>query len=126
MTDTPLFDALTHMTVEELTDHIAQATAILARKRDDARSAFIEETRRKAESLGLSLNDLIAEATGKPAGKHAQADKGERRKVSVKYRDPENQENTWTGRGMRPRWLRDKIDAGTTLESFLVEEMPAS
>lgn len=119
-------DTLSNMTVEELTDHIAQATAILARKRDDARSAFIEETRRKAESLGLSLNDLIAEATGKRAGKHTQADKRERRKVAVKYRDPENQENTWTGRGMRPRWLRDKIDAGTTLESFLVEEMPAS
>lgn len=126
MTNSSFADALSNMTVEELTDHIAQATAILARKRDDARSAFIEETRRKADSLGLSLNDLIAEATGKPAGKRAQADKGERQKVAVKYRDPENAENTWTGRGMRPRWLRDKIDAGTTLESFLVGEIPAS
>jgi DNA-binding protein H-NS len=26
-------------------------------------------------------------------------------KVPVKYRDPENPANTWTGRGLMPRWL---------------------
>ena len=26
-------------------------------------------------------------------------------KVPVKYRDPKNPANTWTGRGLMPRWL---------------------
>ena len=25
--------------------------------------------------------------------------------VAVKYRDPQNPENTWTGRGRMPRWM---------------------
>ena len=28
--------------------------------------------------------------------------------------------DSWTGRGPRPRWLRDAIDAGATLDEFLI------
>jgi DNA-binding protein H-NS len=31
--------------------------------------------------------------------------KGKRGKVAVKYRDPANAANTWTGRGRMPRWM---------------------
>lgn len=36
----------------------------------------------------------------------------------VKYRDDEG--NTWTGIGQRPRWLRAKVLAGATLEQFRI------
>jgi DNA-binding protein H-NS len=29
-------------------------------------------------------------------------------KVAIKYRDPNNAENTWTGRGVMPKWLRGR------------------
>lgn len=45
-----------------------------------------------------------------------------------KYRDPTKPENTWAGRGKQPGWLKEKIDAGASLEDFLVDkpEVPSS
>jgi DNA-binding protein H-NS len=113
--------SLEALSVEELIAHIAAAQAILSAKQEKLREAFIEETRRKAQTLGFSLEDLFS---GTPAKKPAGRDKGEksavRRPVAVKYRDPQNPESTWTGRGMKPRWLRDKLNAGEKIEDFLV------
>ena len=39
-------------------------------------------------------------------------------KVAVKYRDTRG--NSWTGRGSTPRWVREALAQGATLESFLV------
>jgi DNA-binding protein H-NS len=41
-------------------------------------------------------------------------------KVAVKYRDPKHPENTWTGRGMKARWLSDYLKAGAKLEDFRI------
>lgn len=39
-------------------------------------------------------------------------------KVAVKYRDEGG--NSWTGRGSTPRWVREALAQGATLENFLV------
>jgi len=44
-----------------------------------------------------------------------------RQKSPVKYRNPEEPEQTWTGRGKRPSWLREALDSGRTLEEFSIE-----
>jgi DNA-binding protein H-NS len=37
------------------------------------------------------------------------------------YRDPDNPFNTWAGvRGRRPKWLRDKLAAGYTLDQLRI------
>lgn len=41
-------------------------------------------------------------------------------KVPVKYRDPSNPKHQWSGRGMKPKWLRELLDQGRTLEEFSV------
>src|SRR5262245_32602820 len=41
--------------------------------------------------------------------------------VAVKYRDPANPENTWTGRGRMPRWMAAASKGGKAKkEDFLV------
>lgn len=37
--------------------------------------------------------------------------------IPVKYRDGQN---TWTGRGKLPKWLKAKVESGESLESFKV------
>ena len=32
-------------------------------------------------------------------------------KIAAKYRDPDNPENTWSGRGKRPRWMQSHLKA---------------
>jgi DNA-binding protein H-NS len=41
------------------------------------------------------------------------------RKIAPKYRDDKG--NTWAARGSLPRWLREAIANGKTLESFAVQ-----
>ena len=45
-----------------------------------------------AKDYGLSLDEVLGRRKGKGS-------------VAVKYRDPKNPENTWTGRGRMPRWM---------------------
>lgn len=44
-----------------------------------------------AKAHGFDIDDLFG--------------RGRKGKVAVKYRDPKNPANTWTGRGRMPRWL---------------------
>ena len=39
-----------------------------------------------------------------------------------KYRDPAKPENTWAGRGKKPGWLLEKLEAGASLEDFLLDQ----
>ncbi|MCD9125404.1 H-NS family nucleoid-associated regulatory protein [Luteimonas fraxinea] len=41
-------------------------------------------------------------------------------KVAVKYRDPDDRRNTWSGRGSKPRWLAEKVRRGKSAADFLI------
>jgi hypothetical protein len=41
-------------------------------------------------------------------------------KVPVKYRDPSTG-STWSGRGLKPRWLFEALEAGRTQDEFLID-----
>ena len=44
-----------------------------------------------------------------------------RRKVLQKYRNSGNAAQTWTGRGLQPRWIREAIQGqGKTLDDFRI------
>lgn len=42
----------------------------------------------------------------------------QRKPLAARYRDDKG--NAWTGRGPRPRWLRDALEQGKALEDFAV------
>src|SRR5215831_7798210 len=44
--------------------------------------------------------------------------------VAPKYRNPENPNETWAGRGLKPRWLAAALKAGHKIEEFLIEGAP--
>lgn len=39
-----------------------------------------------------------------------------------KYQDPDRPENTWAGKGKQPGWLKEKLEAGASLEDFLIDQ----
>ena len=41
-------------------------------------------------------------------------------KVAPKYRNPENETETWSGRGKQPRWLQAHTSKGRVLDDFLI------
>jgi DNA-binding protein H-NS len=45
---------------------------------------------------------------------------GARGPVAPKYRNPENPDETWAGRGLKPRWLTAAVKSGKKLDDFLI------
>jgi DNA-binding protein H-NS len=82
----------------------------LIQKRDQERAELKEKMAALARESGFDLRELLGGGRGR---------KG--MTVSVKYRDPENPENTWTGRGRMPRWLAAVTKGGKVKkDDFLV------
>lgn len=80
---------------------------------------------------GLSLDD-IAQALKSEKSTKPSAQKTARKKpassgvkVPPKYRNPENAEQTWTGRGKAPLWVQ-ALQAAGTLESALIPKAAES
>ncbi len=88
---------------EELERQIRDAQASI-------RSNAIARVRELMTEHGLTVADLVAKATLN-AGASAKT------KVAAKYRDPQSG-LTWSGRGLRPRWLVAAINEGKSLSDF--------
>lgn len=43
------------------------------------------------------------------------------KKPAVKYRDPLNPKNTWSGRGPQPKWIKEYLASGKSLDDLLVK-----
>lgn len=80
------------------------------------RSEALKAIKAKAKTLGYSLSEL----TGDTKTSSKPAKKAPKKAPKIAYQDPENKDNTWGGRGPRPLWLRDAIEAGKTLDEFKV------
>ena len=60
-------------------------------------------------------------------GDQQEAEPEVERKISqpaVRYRHPTNENQTWTGRGRKPAWVQEWLDAGGTLEELAVNDEP--
>lgn len=79
--------------------------------------------RQKVAAMAADLNAATTKVFGKPAVPTHKANgrgKGHTSAVAIKYRDPKNSENTWSGRGRAARWLAQYEKAGRKRDEFLV------
>src|SRR3954467_9988272 len=109
---------------------IQEQIAVLQQKADAARqkeiAGVVKRMNVAIRHYGIKPADLdFTSSTKKPnvtkeKGKGSVPAKptpnGVSRKVAPKYRDDKG--NTWAARGSQPRWLREAIASGKTLESF--------
>jgi DNA-binding protein H-NS len=77
------------------------------RKRQEALAA----AESAAAAAGYSLSELLEDARGR---------KGKGTVNLPKYRHPENAELTWTGKGRQPAWIKEAVEAGNSLDDFLI------
>lgn len=77
-------------------------------------------------AYGISIKDIQAASTGRakqkaqPGGKRkgARAPAKTQLTVAPKYRGPNGE--TWSGRGLTPRWLNALMEQGQAKEAFLI------
>lgn len=69
-----------------------------------------------ADALGISVAEMFGIKVDQPPERRTK-----KRRDAVKFRDPDNPGNTWSGRGRLPKWLQEKIDQGGTKDQFQVQ-----
>lgn len=79
----------------------------------------ISQVKALMAEFGLTVSDLGAFAPAKPAKRQPSAET--RPKVAAKFRD-EATGQTWSGRGLKPKWLTAQIASGKTLEDFAISK----
>jgi DNA-binding protein H-NS len=87
----------------------------LSKLREQALNAKAIEERRAVQDQLSKLDRLAA---GGSRGKGVRG--GLRGAVAPKYRNPDNLEETWAGRGLKPRWLAAALKTGKKLEDFSI------
>ena len=97
-----------------LSELLAQKSA-LDRAIQEARAAdkakAVTRVRELMLTHGLTTADLVVKATAKTGGTG--------KKVPSKYRDPVSGA-TWTGRGLKPKWLQAALEAGKSVADFAI------
>jgi len=102
---------LHELSESQLAAVIDNAQKALRDRQEGKRKEGIAKIREIASSIGVNV-EISSEAS------KASPRKGG--KVAVKYQNPANPANKWTGRGMKPKWLRELVEQGHSLEEFSV------
>jgi DNA-binding protein H-NS len=103
------------MSTPSIQDLLAQKAALekqIAEAQRSARADAIAKVKSLMAEYGLTAADLAGRA---PAAPKTETGK----KVAAKYRDPASGQ-TWSGRGLKPKWLQAALVAGKSLTDFTI------
>ena len=105
------------MSRKELMALRANIDKAIATVGDRDRKNAIRAAEEAAREHGFTLSEL-APMVGQGRGRrsHGEAPAG----GAPRYRNPENPEQTWSGRGRRPRWVHEAEAAGRSLDDLLI------
>ena len=91
-------EALSLKELRQLQKDLAKATSTYEDRQKAEARAKLEAI---AKEMGYSLADLVGDKV-----------KTTRAPAVAKYRHPENAALTWSGRGRKPHWFADHVNAG--------------
>lgn len=94
----------------ELQSVIQNAEKALKEKQASKRKEVIAQIRELAASIGVGIEIKDEDARSSRKGS----------KVPPKYQNPDNPAQTWTGRGVAPKWMQALINAGHDKSEFLI------
>jgi DNA-binding protein H-NS len=98
---------MSDLNVKELQQQLSEIQAQLEKARSAERAAVIAQVRELVSLHGLVVDDIFSKTRSANSGV----------KVAAKFRDGEN---TWSGRGIKPKWLKAHLDAGRDINDFAV------
>ena len=112
-----------HREFEQLLD----AKEIIDKEIAKRSQSEMEKAKSRMASMASAMGTTIANIFGIEAivAHHREKKDRKKRSVAIKYRDPANPENTWTGLGKPKKWLQEKIDAGEDKENYRIAEPSA-
>jgi DNA-binding protein H-NS len=103
------------MTEEELKAKIDAANEELARRSQEKRGEIVRQIYDLAQSIGATVRIEDGKVTS-----ITKAVSNKRGSVPIKYRNPKNPQEVWSGRGIKPKWMQRELDEGASLDLFKV------
>ena len=110
---------LSDLSLNELEGIQKKVTQEIEKRRSKAQEEGIKKIKLIAAEYGLSPKELKTITSVKRSarkGKFA----AKRGPVAPKYRDPNDAENIWTGRGRKPKWVEAFLNSGGQLEQIAI------
>jgi DNA-binding protein H-NS len=99
--------------LQELLAQRAELERKISETQKAQRSSAIAKIREIMAENGLTVEDLGGRSL--ISGHNGSASK----KAPIKYRD-DSSGNSWSGRGLKPKWLQQALDAGRNLSDFAI------
>ncbi len=98
--------------LKQLLDQKASLEREIEATRRQEKTDAINKVKALMTEYGLAMSDLSVKGPVK-------ANAGKGGKVAAKYHKPDTGE-TWSGRGLQPKWLKAALASGRSLEDFAV------
>lgn len=100
---------LEKMTLPELKDLRKKLDKAIAGYEERRRQEAIAAAEAAAREKGFSLSELAGNVK-----------KSRKPVTSAKFRNPDDPQQTWSGRGRQPAWFKEALASGKTEEELLV------
>jgi DNA-binding protein H-NS len=104
------------MSETELRELLRNAQESLERLVAKRARATLKEAKRMAAEVGF---EAVFTKVGKTDVKQAKP-QSQRAKVLPKFRNPENPDEVWSGRGRQPKWVQAALAEGQSLDDFAI------
>lgn len=109
-------ESVSHLSIDSLNQLRASLTLLIEKKQDKIKEDALAQIKALADSAGLSLEDIL----------NRKSDVSKKAKSSLlmpKYQNPDNLEQTWTGRGAKPAWVKAHIENGGSLGDLVIKSI---
>lgn len=103
---------ISNLSLVELKNLLEQIPAEIKRREKEEKAKLRKDIEALVLSRGFSLDDFIGESSSK--------EQKEKKSVAIKYRHPQDESLSWTGRGRQPRWIVEYLANGGMLEQLAV------
>lgn len=103
---------LNKLSEAELQAFIENAERALKERQSNKRKEVIAQIRELAASIGATVDIHEADRKG---------DKKINSKVAARYRNPADPFQTWSGRGLAPKWMQALISSGRDKSEFEIK-----
>ncbi len=106
------------LTVAELEELKLRIDEEMAQRLQTERDDLLNELATLAQSRGYALEDLVGQSQKRRA---KAARKTTNKPAPIKYRHPQKNDLSWSGRGRYPAWVKEWLESGKPLEKLAVK-----
>ena len=104
----------TKLGFDELLDRKRQLDLEIAARQDTELDSLKSKVMTVANALGITVGEMF--------GIKGEVEPRRRKQTPrIKYHDPDQPQNTWTGKGKPPKWMQERLEQGATKEQFQIQ-----